>query len=299
MKDTLQDISATFLSIVLFICIICLSSILVFQNMTTKENMKQIVKDTDFTTEIKNRTETKQMNDIFNDIYVVADKYHIPEQFIDSVLNDSTTKDFLGTVAANVIDETLTGKEEKILTEEDLNQLLENNIDHFQEVSNIQLNEEQQQNFLNLAKEHSATIIEILPTTAELQSYLSPSMIDGIKQLNSNILLYTLIGIIIISSILILLLKRKEKTWLLYFATPLFFSGVVLVMLAYASPTILSVLLQSSNDLLYLFVDQLAIHLKENLTTIGIILFISSILIYFIYFIQKKLLLKHSISSKQ
>ncbi len=299
MKDTLQDISATFLSIVLFICIICLSSILVFQNMTTKENMKQIVKDTDFTTEIKNRTETKQMNDIFNDIYVVADKYHIPEQFIDSVLNDSTTKDFLGTVAANVIDETLTGKEEKILTEEDLNQLLENNIDHFQEVSNIQLNEEQQQNFLNLAKEHSATIIEILPTTAELQSYLSPSMIDGIKQLNSNILLYTLIGIIIISSILILLLKWKEKTWLLYFATPLFFSGVVLVMLAYASPTILSVLLQSSNDLLYLFVDQLAIHLKENLTTIGIILFISSILIYFIYFIQKKLLLKHSISSKQ
>lgn len=299
MKDTLQDISATFLSIVLFICIICLSSILVFQNMTTKENMKQIVKDTDFTTEIKNRTETKQMNDIFNDIYVVADKYHIPEQFIDSVLNDSTTKDFLGTVAANVIDETLTGKEEKILTEEDLNQLLENNIDHFQEVSNIQLNEEQQQNFLNLAKEHSATIIEILPTTAELQSYLSPSMIDGIKQLNSNILLYTLIGIIIISSILILLLKWKEKTWLLYFATPLFFSGVVLVMLAYASPTILSILLQSSNDLLYLFVDQLAIHLKENLTTIGIILFISSILIYFIYFIQKKLLLKHSISSKQ
>ena len=124
-------------------------------------------------------------------------------------------------------------------------------------------------------------------------------MIDGIKQLNSNILLYTLIGIIIISSILILLLKWKEKTWLLYFATPLFFSGVVLVMLAYASPTILSVLLQSSNDLLYLFVDQLAIHLKENLTTIGIILFISSILIYFIYFIQKKLLLKHSISSKQ
>lgn len=299
MKDTLQDISATFLSIVLFICIICLSSILVFQNMTTKENMKQIVKDTDFTTEIKNRTETKQMNDIFNDIYVVADKYHIPEQFIDSVLNDSTTKDFLGTVAANVIDETLTGKEEKILTEEDLNQLLENNIDHFQEVSNIQLNEEQQQNFLNLAKEHSATIIEILPTTAELQSYLSPSMIDGIKQLNSNTLLYTLIGIIIISSILILLLKWKEKTWLLYFATPLFFSGVVLVMLAYASPTILSILLQSSNDLLYLFVDQLAIHLKENLTTIGIILFISSILIYFIYFIQKKLLLKHSISSKQ
>lgn len=242
MKDTLKDICATFLSIVLFICIVCLSSILVFQNMTTKENMKQIVKDTDFTSEIKNRTETKQMNDIFNDIYVVADKYHIPEQFIDSVLNDTTTKDFLGTVAANVIDETLTGKEEKILTEEDLNQLLENNIDHFQEVSNIQLNEEQQQNFLNLAKEHSATIIEILPTTAELQSYLSPSMSDSIKLLNSNTLLYTFIGIIIISSILILLLKWKEKTWLLYFATPLFFSGVVLVMLAYAAPTILSVL---------------------------------------------------------
>ena len=186
MKDTLKDIFATFLSIVLFICIVILSGILVFQNLTTKENMEQIVKETDFTTDIKNRTETKQMNDIFNDIYVVADKYHIPEQFIDSVLNDETTKDFLGTVAANVIDETLTGKEGKILTEEDLNQLLENNMDHFQEVSNIQLNEEQQQNFLNLAKEHSSTIIEILPTTTELQSYLSPSMINSIKLLNCN-----------------------------------------------------------------------------------------------------------------
>lgn len=292
MKDTLKDIFATFLSIVLFICIVILSGILVFQNLTTKENMKQIVKETDFTTDIKNRTETKQMNDIFNDIYVVADKYHIPEQFIDSVLNDETTKDFLGTVAANVIDETLTGKEEKILTEEDLNQLLENNMDHFQEVSNIQLNEEQQQNFLNLAKEHSATIIEILPTTTELQSYLSPSMIDSIKLLNSNTLLYTLIAIIIISAILILILKWKEKTWLLYFATPLFFSGVVLVMLAYASPTILSILLQSNNDLLYLFVDQLAIHLKEHFITIGSIFFISSIVVYTIYFIQKKLLSK-------
>lgn len=292
MKDTLKDIFATFLSIVLFICIVILSGILVFQNLTTKENMKQIVKETDFTTDIKNRTETKQMNDIFNDIYVVADKYHIPEQFIDSVLNDETTKDFLGTVAANVIDETLTGKEGKILTEEDLNQLLENNMNHFQEVSNIQLNEEQQQNFLNLAKEHSATIIEILPTTTELQSYLSPSMIDSIKLLNSNTLLYTLIAIIIISAILILILKWKEKTWLLYFATPLFFSGVVLVMLAYASPTILSILLQSNNDLLYLFVDQLAIHLKEHFITIGSIFFISSIVVYTIYYIQKKLLSK-------
>lgn len=292
MKDTLKDIFATFLSIVLFICIVILSGILVFQNLTTKENMKQIVKETNFTTDIKNRTETKQMNDIFNDIYVVADKYHIPEQFIDSVLNDETTKNFLGTVAANVIDETLTGKEGKILTEEDLNQLLENNMDHFQEVSNIQLNEEQQQNFLNLAKEHSSTIIEILPTTTELQSYLSPSMINSIKLLNSNTLLYTLIAIIIISAILILILKWKEKTWLLYFATPLFFSGVVLVMLAYASPTILSILLQSNNDLLYLFVDQLAIHLKEHFITIGTIFFISSIVVYTIYFIQKKLLSK-------
>ena len=292
MKDTLKDIFATFLSIVLFICIVILSGILVFQNLTTKENMKQIVKETDFTTDIKNRTETKQMNDIFNDIYVVADKYHIPEQFIDSVLNDETTKDFLGTVAANVIDETLTGKEGKILTEEDLNQLLENNMEHFQEVSNIQLNEEQQQNFLNLAKEHSSTIIEILPTTTELQSYLSPSMINSIKLLNSNTLLYTLIAIIIISAILILILKWKEKTWLLYFATPLFFSGVVLVMLAYASPTILSILLQSNNDLLYLFVDQLAIHLKEHFITIGNIFFISSIVVYTIYFIQKKVIIK-------
>lgn len=292
MKDTLKDIFATFLSIVLFICIVILSGILVFQNLTTKENMEQIVKETDFTTDIKNRTETKQMNDIFNDIYVVADKYHIPEQFIDSVLNDETTKDFLGTVAANVIDETLTGKEGKILTEEDLNQLLENNMDHFQEVSNIQLNEEQQQNFLNLAKEHSSTIIEILPTTTELQSYLSPSMINSIKLLNSNTLLYTLIAIIIISAILILILKWKEKTWLLYFATPLFFSGVVLVMLAYASPTILSILLQSNNDLLYLFVDQLAIHLKKHFITIGTIFFISSIVVYIIYFIQKKVIIK-------
>ncbi len=294
MKDTLKDLCATFLSIVLLICIISLSSILVFRNITTKENMKQIVKNTDFTKEIKNRTETKQMNDIFRDIYTVADKYHIPEQFIDSVLNDATTKDFLGTVASNVIEETLTGKDEKILTEKDLNQLLENNMDHFQEVSKIQLNEEQQQNFLNLAKEHSATIIEILPTTTELQSYLSPSMIDGMKLLNSNQLLYIFLGIIIISSILILCLKWKEKIWLLYFATPLFFSGIVLVMLAYAAPTILSILLQSSNDLLYLFVDQLALHLKEYLTLIGIILFICSILIYILYFIGKKFL-----SSKQ
>lgn len=294
LKDTLKDLCATFLSIVLLICIISLSSILVFRNITTKENMKQIVKNTDFTKEIKNRTETKQMNDIFRDIYTVADKYHIPEQFIDSVLNDATTKDFLGTVASNVIEETLTGKDEKILTEKDLNQLLENNMDHFQEVSKIQLNEEQQQNFLNLAKEHSATIIEILPTTTELQSYLSPSMLDGMKLLNSNQLLYIFLGIIMISSILILYLKWKEKTWLLYFATPLFFSSIILVMLAYASPTILSILLQSSNDLLYLFVDQLALHLKEYLTLIGIILFICSILIYILYFIGKKFL-----SSKQ
>lgn len=294
LKDTLKDLCTTFLSIVLLICIISLSSILVFRNITTKENMKQIVKNTDFTKEIKNRTETKQMNDIFRDIYTVADKYHIPEQFIDSVLNDATTKDFLGTVASNVIEETLTGKDEKILTEKDLNQLLENNMDHFQEVSKIQLNEEQQQNFLNLTKEHSATIIEILPTTTELQSYLSPSMIDGMKLLNSNQLLYIFLGIIMISSILILYLKWKEKTWLLYFATPLFFSSIILVMLAYASPTILSILLQSSNDLLYLFVDQLALHLKEYLTLIGIILFICSILIYILYFIGKKFL-----SSKQ
>ena len=299
MKNILKDLCATFLSIILFMCIIFLSSILIFHNITTKENIKQIIKNTDFHTEIKNQTETKQTNGLFHDIYITAEKYHIPEQFIDKVLNDKTTKDFLSTIAANVIEETLTGKDGKILTANDLNQLLENNIDHFQEVSHIQLSQEQEQNFLSLAKEHSTTIIEILPTTEELQSYLSPSMIDSIQLLNSNSLIYIFIGIIIISSILILLLKWKEKTWLLYLATPLFFSSIVLVMLAYASPTILSILLQSSNDLLYLFVEQLALHLKEDLTTIGVILFICSIFIYIIYFINKKLILKKSLSSKQ
>ena len=186
MKDTLKDVCATFLSIVLFFCIVGLSSILVFQNLITKENIKQMVKNTDFTTDVKNRAETKQMEDIFSNIYIVADKYHIPEQFIDNVFNDEITKEFLGTVAANVIDETLTGPDEKVLTAEDLNELLENNMEHFQEVSNIQLTEQQEENFLNLVNEHSTTIIEILPTTTELQTYMNPDMIEGLKILNPS-----------------------------------------------------------------------------------------------------------------
>ena len=289
MKDTLKDVCATFLSIVLFFCIVVLSSILVFQNLITKENIKQMVKNTDFTTDVKNRAETKQMEDIFSDIYIVADKYHIPEQFIDNVFNDEITKEFLGTVAANVIDETLTGHDEKVLTAEDLNELLENNMEHFQEVSNIQLTEQQEENFLNLVNEHSTTIIEILPTTTELQTYMNPDMIEGLKILNSSAILYSFIGVIILSSILIIQLKWKEKTWLLYFATPLLFAGITLMMLAYAAPTILSIVLQSSNDIFYLFVDQLAITLKEHFITLSVCFVITSILIYIIHFIQKKI----------
>lgn len=292
MKESIKDFIATFLAIVL--CFLVVGFICMKETNRTfeKKTIQTVVKNTDLITDVKEREETSQIQNAFQEVYTAAEQYHIPKKFVDSVLNDEITKEFFGRIAANVTESIINGKNQAILPQDEFNQLIENNIDHFAEKSEINLSQEQKEKFISLASNHSAVILNLLPTTNSLISNMNTETMKLIQLASSKTLTTGLLGGIILCGIMILLLKWKERAFLSYLATPLLFSSILLIGISQLIPTIVSMIIPANNDLIYLFVDQLAVHMKENILLYGGIIGILSILIYITIFILKRVIKK-------
>ena len=297
MKHIIKDIGATFFAILLFFTLIFLAGVFTIQTIFQEENISKMINEMDLTTEIQNRPELKQVDDILNDVYLVSEEYGIPKEFVDATLNHTATKEWIGNITYQILEETVTNSEQATISSDQLLQLIEEHFDEFEQESGITLTEDQKDTFLSLTKEHANELLDQLPTTQELREKIQGSILNRIEFLLSPQIITITVGVLFVLMILILLCKWKEKTWLLYFATPLLFAGILLPILGILSQNILPILIESSNDLIYLLLEQIAEMIKKQFINLGILEIILSIFCFILYFILKKVSQKKEIET--
>ena len=288
MKHIIKDIGATFFAIFLFFTLIFLAGVFTIQTIFQEENISKMINGIDLTTAIQNRPELKQVDDILNDVYLVSEEYGIPKEFVDATLNHTATKEWIGNITYQILEETVTNSEQVTISSDQLLQLIEEHFDEFEQESGITLTEDQKDTFLSLTEEHADELLDQLPTTQELREKIQGSILNRLELLLSPQIITITVGILFVLMILILLCKWKEKTWLLYFATPLLFAGILLPILGIISQNILPILIESSNDLIYLLLEQIAEMIKQQFINLGILGIILSIFCFILYFILKK-----------
>ncbi|MBS7021354.1 MAG: hypothetical protein KH135_05825 [Firmicutes bacterium] len=292
MKDSIKDFIATFLAIILCFLAVGFICIKEAEQAFDKKTIQTVVKNTDLTSDVKEREETSQIKNAFGEVYTAAEQYHIPSEFVDDVLNDEITKDFFGRVAANVTESVITGENKEIVSQQEFNELIKNNMDHFVEKSKLELSQEQKDKFVSLATNHSETILNLLPTTESLKTHINTETLDMIQLTSNGTLKIIILMGIIVCIIGIVFTKWKNRDFLSYLATPLLFASIILILISQMIPTLVTMLIPANNDLLYLFIDQLALHMKDNILIFGGIIGISSILIYILIFVLKKVIKK-------
>lgn len=287
MKHVIKDIGATLFAILLFFTLIFLAGVFTIQTIFQEKNISKMINEIDLATEIQNRPELKQVDDILNDVYLVSEEYGIPKEFVDATLNHTATKEWIGNITYQILEETVTNSEQATISSDQLLQLIEEHFDEFEQESGITLTEDQKDTFLSLTEEHANELLDQLPTTQELREKIQGSILNRIGFLLSPQIITITVGILFVLMILILLCKWKEKTWLLYFATPLLFTGILLPILGILSQNILPILIESSNDLIYLLLEQIAEMIKQQFINLGILGIILSIFCFILYFILK------------
>lgn len=297
MKHVIKDIGATLFAILLFFTLIFLAGVLTIQTIFQEENISKMINEIDLATEIQNRPELKQVDDILNDVYLVSEEYGIPKEFVDAALNHTATKEWIGNITYQILEETVTNSEQATISSDQLLQLIEEHFDEFEQESGITLTEDQKDTFLSLTEEHADELLDQLPTTQELREKIQVPILNRIEFLLSSQIITITVGVLFVLMILILLCKWKEKTWLLYFATPLLFAGIILPILGILSQNILPILIESSNDLIYLLLEQIAEMIKKQFINLGILEIILSIFCFILYFILKKVSQKKEIEA--
>lgn len=297
MKHVIKDIGATLFAILLFFTLIFLAGVFTIQTIFQEKNISKMINEIDLATEIQNRPELKQVDDILNDVYLVSEEYGIPKEFVDATLNHTATKEWIGNITYQILEETVTNSEQATISSDQLLQLIEEHFDEFEQESGITLTEDQKDTFLSLTEEHANELLDQLPTTQELREKIQGSILNRIGFLLSPQIITITVGILFVLMILILLCKWKEKTWLLYFATPLLFTGILLPILGILSQNILPILIESSNDLIYLLLEQIAEMIKQQFINLGILGIILSIFCFILYFILKKVSQKKEIET--
>ena len=83
MKHIIKDIGATFFAILLFFTLIFLAGVFTIQTIFQEKNISKMINEIDLATEIQNRPELKQVDDILNDVYL-GDNVYIENCIVES-----------------------------------------------------------------------------------------------------------------------------------------------------------------------------------------------------------------------
>lgn len=289
MKNFVKTFLATIFSIFLFCALFGGVVLFNVEHNLSKKMIVKSVKEVDVVEVIEELKYTEGMNSttIIDEVYEEADAMGVSKETVDQFLNSNAVKETIGNVIGTLTEGALTGKSQELITVEEWNDMLDQAVSEIKENENIALTEEQEEKFLEEVKSHSDDIIERLPTTEEFTNTVTSQELVDVQYIFGEQVKILGIGSIILFVILIFLLKYKDRTWLLYLATPLMVLGIMLLISGVGIlPIILNVLEESEVGTTII---QIAVsNFKNSFVISGIVALIVSIMCFIFHKVPKK-----------
>ncbi len=227
------------------------------------------------------------VTEVLDNAYIVAEYYGVSSSVIDEMVNDEIVKEFFGVIAGNMTDYVINGTENTILTSEDFNKILDENIDKWIKKSKVPINETQKEQFLKTVKSQSGQIIDNLPTAKVLSDKLEITNLSQVQQIFSKQSKVIIMSLFVISLILILILKRKEFKNIMYLGYTTLIVGIITIGIGLFSSDLITMLLTKSE--IFLDVSMFSDMLTRQLIITGFVCTALALFLYLTYLILRKL----------
>ena len=266
----------TFIFSLLFLIVLFIFSILTATSkfLTTK-NITKIVKNTNYTELYKD----KDGNDteMISGFKRVLTKSGLKEDTADKVVNSEPTKEFIGTFIGNSIENMIKGKEEKVLTDEDVVDLVNSNIDLIEKEEEITLDKKTKQQILDTVKDNSYMLTQSMPSSKEIISKTGNDKLNDLifmvnvlfSSKTKNIFIITLS----VLAFLIFLLRYKYLRFLKSLGIPVIINGILLIIISYFLKDTLTTFILNSSSLFKVVFKPIISSLFNLLFKYGIISF--------------------------
>ena len=243
----------TFLFSVLLICfLLFLSLIINISSFFKIDSMENAVKNIDFIHEIEKiqnssatSEEKSEIADIINMAYEEADRHGISSDLVDEIFDSTEVKVFLGRIIGSTTDSLINNTDNKKITSDDFNKLLDDNIDEWIKNSNVSISDSKKEVLLIRMKSVGAGIIDNLPDSSFIYDKAGANKIKMIQFLFSNVIKIGLVVLCLVCMFLLVLLNRYNSV--LYIGISLMVTGVLLVGISLLLTDILTNLLANYN----------------------------------------------------
>ena len=278
---------------ILLVITVCVFSV---SSFATKENIVSKMKETDILTEVKKIRNSgssegnSKLAQVIDEMYSLASQFSVDEEVVDGIIDSDITKEIIGDAAGNLTDYIINGADTKALSEDDIYNLIDDNLDDILDENDIKIDKGQKEKFLREVKKQLPDIVEVIPTSKEL---MNNSYADNIKIFqtvfgtNTKIVLCVSLAI---SALIVIILKRKEFEWCSNIGVSMLISGLVIIGISLLLPSFALEYLGEA-ELLGL-TTKLTDFLTKPILYSGVVILLISFILFIIYKVAEKRELK-------
>lgn len=276
-----------------FLIVFLLGTIFVFNvsSFASTEKLQENFKNLDLVTEVKkiknsgNSSNQGELSKTINEIYDLAARLSIPSDFVDQIINSEAMKETLGIMAGSISDYVVNGISKPLLTEDEIDRIIDDNIDKWVIDSNVEMSETTKSRLVSGMKELVPTLISVMPTSEEIMESEYQEEVELIQLVFSNetkIILSVIDGILIL---LIVILGLKHNKWALNLGISFLITGFIAIIVSLFLPDMLITLLnQDAYSVAFMLLEFIA---KPFIITGAVLLFIS-IILFIVYGVSLK-----------
>ena len=188
LKSFIAGLFSLFFGILLIITV-CVFSISSFAN---KDNIVNNMKQADILTEVKkirnsgNSLGQSGVAQVIDEMYSLASQFSVSEDVVDKIIDSKITKEIIGDAVGNLTDYVINGKETRILTSDDIYDLINDNLDDILKSSDISIDEGQKEKFLREIKKQLPDMVEVIPTSKDLLGSDYGYELEQVQEIFSN-----------------------------------------------------------------------------------------------------------------
>ena len=286
MKKFLKDLALTILTIVLFGSTIVLLLLIPIKYTVNKNIVKDMISSLEIEKMVAEDENFKSaVNEVFEPIFEETREFGIDDEVVVKIMDSKEVKNLIGGVTGNIVDYVITGKNQKLIATENIEELVSNAMDDIDDSGYYKFSKKERENVLNVVKKEVDDLQDYMPDTKVIEDTLSAEetkALNTIRFILSNELLIYVILIMIISILGILALRYKKVKWIKWNAITILISSILTSIVTIALMIINNVLFKLDYNYIYNIFSK-TINFSLILSLSVLVLMIITLIIYRIY----------------
>ena len=255
MKKFLKGLALTILTIVLFGSTIVLLLLIPIKYTINKNIVKDMISSLEIEKMVAEDENFKSaVNEVFEPIFEETREFGIDDEVVVKIMDSKEVKNLIGGVTGNIVDYVITGKNQKLIATENIEELVSNAMDDIDDSGYYKFSKKERENVLNVVKKEVDDLQDYMPDTKVIEDTLSAEetkALNTIRFILSNELLIYVILIMVISILGILALRYKKAKWIKWNAITILISSILTSIVTIALMIINNVLFKLDYNYIY------------------------------------------------